>query len=133
MQEMIGHLKKAMDSRIRGSTWMSPSTKEQALTKLDRMEVMVGYPDKWRDYSGLKVDPTDLYGNVEHSVAFESVYGLSDLGKPVDRKKWDMTPQRADAYNGGLENKIVFPAGLLQAPFFNPSAMIDAKNRSTVP
>ena len=86
------------------------------------MDVMVGYPDKWRDYTKLKVDVNDLYGNVERSAQFEWDYQLTDLGKPVDHKKWGMTPQTVNAYNGGLENKIVFPAGILQAPFFDPTA-----------
>ena len=87
------------------------------------MDVMVGYPDKWRDYSTLTIDADDLYGNVAaRRTAFEWEYQLADLGKPVDRKKWGMTPQTVNAYNGGLENKIVFPAGILQAPFFDPNA-----------
>jgi putative endopeptidase len=86
------------------------------------MDVMVGYPDKWRDYSKLKVDAADLYGNVERSGQFEWEYQLSDLDKPVDKKKWLMTPQTVNAYNGGLENKIVFPAGILQPPLFDPKA-----------
>ncbi len=122
MQDMVGHLKKAMAHRITNSTWMSPATKKEALTKLSRMDVMVGYPDKWRDYTKLKIDPNDLFGNVERSNAFDWAYHLADLGKTVDRKKWDMTPQTVNAYNGGLENKIVFPAGILQAPFFSPTA-----------
>src|SRR4029450_3789673 len=83
---------------------------------------MVGYPDKWRDYSKLSIKPDDLYGNVQRSGAFEYQYQLSDLGQTVDRKKWGMTPQTVNAYNGGLENKIVFPAGILQAPYFDPKA-----------
>jgi putative endopeptidase len=86
------------------------------------MDVMVGYPDKWRDYSALTISPDDLYGNVQRSGAFEYAYQLDDLGKAVDRKKWGMTPQTVNAYNGGLENKIVFPAGILQPPYFDPKA-----------
>jgi putative endopeptidase len=122
MNVLIANLKTAMAARIRGSDWMSPATKEEALIKLSKMEVMVGYPDKWRDYSSLKVDAGDLYGNVERSRAFEWDYLRSDLGKPVDRKKWAMTPQTVNAYNGGTENKIVFPAAILQPPYFNPAA-----------
>jgi putative endopeptidase len=122
MNDLVANLKTAMAARIRKSDWMSPETKTAALEKLSKMDVMVGYPDKWRDYSSLKIDPADLYGNVERSSRFEWEYQLSDLGKPVDRKKWGMTPQTVDAYNGGLENKIVFPAGILQAPFFDPKA-----------
>jgi putative endopeptidase len=122
MNELVGNLKLAMAARIRSSDWMSPATKAQALTKLERMKVMVGYPDKWRDYSRLRIDPADLYGNVERSAAFEWAYSLEDLYRPVDSAKWGMTPQTVNAYNGGLENKIVFPAGILQPPFFNPNA-----------
>jgi putative endopeptidase len=122
MNELVANLKTAMGARIQKSDWMSPETKKAALVKLAKMDVMVGYPDKWRDYSKLKVDVNDLYGNVERSAQFEWDYQLSDLGKPVDHKKWGMTPQTVNAYNGGLENKIVFPAGILQAPFFDPKA-----------
>jgi len=122
MNELVANLKTAMAARIQKSDWMSAETKKAALEKLTKMDLMVGYPDKWRDYSKLKVDVADLYGSVERSAQFEWDYQLSDLGKPVDRKKWAMTPQTVNAYNGGLENKIVFPAGILQAPFFDPTA-----------
>jgi putative endopeptidase len=122
MVELIANLKTAMAARIQAAPWMSPATKAEAQTKLSKMSVMVGYPDKWRDYSGLKLDVDDLYGNVAASRRFEWAYTLGDLGKPVDHGKWGMTPQTVNAYNGGLENKIVFPAGILQAPFFDPAA-----------
>ena len=122
MTELVANLKTAMGSRIQRNDWMSPDTKKSALEKLSRMDVMVGYPDKWRDYSKLKVDAGDLYGNVERSGQFEWEYQLSDLDKPVDKKKWGMTPQTVNAYNSGLQNKIVFPAGILQPPLFDPKA-----------
>jgi putative endopeptidase len=122
MVDLIANLKIAMADRIQKAPWMAPATKQAALTKLSKMTVMVGYPDKWRDYSALKLDANDLYGNVRRSGAFEWAYALSDLGKPVDHAKWGMTPQTVNAYNGGLENKIVFPAGILQAPYFDPAA-----------
>ena len=122
MQELVANLKAAMADRIKANSWMAPATKNAALEKLSRMDVMVGYPDKWRDYSKLTVKADDLYGNVQRSSAFEYEYSLSDLNKTVDRKKWGMTPQTVNAYNGGLENKIVFPAGILQAPYFDPKA-----------
>ena len=122
MGELIANLKVAMAQRIQKAPWMAPATKQAALSKLSKMSVMVGYPDKWRDYSGLKLDANDLYGNVRRSGAFEWAYTLSDLGQPVDHGKWGMTPQTVNAYNGGLENKIVFPAGILQAPYFDPAA-----------
>ncbi|OWR01058.1 M13 family metallopeptidase [Sphingopyxis witflariensis] len=131
MEVLVANLKLAMGDRITGNGWMAPATKEAAQAKLAKMDVMVGYPDKWRDYSGLKIDPADLYGNVQRSTAFEYAYQLSDLGKPVDRKKWAMNPQEVNAYNGGLENKIVFPAGILQAPYFSES-VDDAVNYGAI-
>ncbi|MFC3786286.1 putative endopeptidase [Sphingopyxis italica] len=131
MEVLVANLKLAMGDRIRANSWMAPATKDAALAKLAKMDVMVGYPDKWRDYSALKIDPADLYGNVKRSAAFEYAYALSDLNKPVDRKKWAMNPQTVNAYNGGLENKIVFPAGILQAPYFSES-VDDAVNYGAI-
>ena len=122
MVELIGNLKAAMAERIKGNGWMSEATKTAALDKLGKMDVMVGYPDKFRDYSALTVDPNDLYGNVKRANRFNADYAMEDLGKAVDHKKWGMNPQEVNAYNGGGENKIVFPAGILQPPFFDPNA-----------
>jgi len=122
MEQLVANLKVAAAKRIDANNWMEPATKQAAKAKLARMDVMVGYPDKFRDYSKLAMKPDDLYGNVKRSSAFEWEYQLSDLGKPVDRKKWAMSPATVNAYNGGLENKIVFPAGILQAPYFDLSA-----------
>ncbi len=131
MEVLVTNLKLAMGDRIRANSWMAPATKDAALAKLAKMDVMVGYPDKWRDYSALQIDPADLYGNVKRSAAFEYAYGLADLNQPVDRKKWAMNPQEVNAYNGGLENKIVFPAGILQAPYFSES-VDDAVNYGAI-
>ena len=122
MEELVGNLKKAAAERIQGNSWMGDATKKAALTKLAKMDVMVGYPDRFRDYSKLEIKADDLYGNIKRSAAFEWDYSLEDLNKKVDRKKWAMSPATVDAYNGGLENKIVFPAGILQPPFFDPTA-----------
>ena len=122
MQALVANLKAAMADRIRGNDWMGDATKQAALDKLARMDVMVGYPEKFRDYSKLDLVPGDLYGNVKRMAAFNYAWSIQDAGKPVDRKKWQMNPQTVDAYNGGLENKIVFPAGILQAPFFSMKA-----------
>jgi len=122
MEQLVANLKTAAAKRIQANSWMEPATKQAAIAKLARMDVMVGYPDKFRDYSKLVVKADDLYGNVKRSSAFEWDYQLSDLGKPVDRKKWAMSPATVNAYNGGLENKIVFPAGILQPPLFDPQA-----------
>ncbi len=122
MVELVANLKTAMAARIQGNSWMSEATKAAAVTKLSRMDVMVGYPDKFRNYDALEVRPDDLYGNVKRASAFNAAYDLEDLGKPVNHKKWGMNPQTVNAYNGGGENKIVFPAGILQPPFFDPAA-----------
>jgi putative endopeptidase len=122
MDALVANLKTAMAARIQNLSWMSAPTKAQAQDKLAKIKVMVGYPVKWRDYRALKIDPQDLYGNVQRAGAFEFFYQLGKVGKPVDHEEWGMTPQTVDAYNGGLENKIVFPAGILQPPFFNPGA-----------
>ena len=131
MEALVANLKLAMAGRIEANSWMSPSTKKAAIDKLSRMDVMVGYPEKWRDYSGLRIDSGDLYGNVVRAGVFNAAYGMADLGKPVDHKKWAMSPQTVNAYNGELENKIVFPAGILQAPFFDPAAD-DAANYGAI-
>ena len=122
MDVLVANLKTAMAGRIKINDWMGESTKAAALEKLSRMDVMVGYPDKFRNYSALMISPTDLYGNAQRAGAFNAAYQMSFLGKRVDRKLWGMNPQTVNAYNGGLENKIVFPAGILQAPFFDPNA-----------
>ncbi|GAA4037759.1 M13 family metallopeptidase [Sphingomonas rosea] len=122
MESLVANLKLAAAERIRGNSWMEQPTKEAALRKLSKMDVMVGYPDKFRDYSALSMSADDLYGNVKRSSQFEWNYRLADLGQPVDRKKWAMSPATVNAYNGGLENKIVFPAGILQPPYFDPRA-----------
>ncbi len=122
MEVLVANLKVAMAKRINANDWMSPATKSAALEKLQKMDVMVGYPDTWRSYAGLTIAADDLYGNVKRAGAFNAAYNMADLGKPVDRKKWAMSPQTVNAYNGGLENKIVFPAAILQPPFFDPNA-----------
>ena len=122
MEVLVGNLKIAMAGRIKANEWMGASTKAAALEKLGKMDVMVGYPDKWRDYTALQIVAGDLYGDVQRTAVFNNNYQMSFLGKPVDRKLWGMNPQTVNAYNGGLENKIVFPAGILQAPFFDPNA-----------
>ena len=122
MEQLVQNLKLAAAERIKANSWMEEATKQAALKKLAKMDVMVGYPEKFRDYSKLEMRPDDLYGNVKRSSAFEWEYQLADLGKPVDRKKWAMSPATVNAYNGGLENKIVFPAGILQPPLFDPTA-----------
>ena len=131
MEAMIANLKGSMADRIRANSWMSDATKVSALTKLVKMQVMVGYPAKWREYGGLKIDAGDLYGNVQRAGRFNNDYQMGFLGQPVDHAKWDMNAQTVNAYNGGQENKIVFPAGILQPPFFDPKAD-DAANYGAI-
>ncbi len=122
MESLVTNLKLAMADRIRVNSWMGEATKTAALVKLSRMDVMVGYPVEFRNYAPLSITPGDLYGNVQRASAFNTADNMDQLGKPVDRAKWAMNPQTINAYNGGTENKIVFPAGILQAPFFDASA-----------
>ena len=122
MEDLVENLKKAAARRIQANSWMEAATKQAALTKLGKMDVMVGYPGKFRDFSKLTMRADDLYGNVKRSSAFEWAYQLDDLNQPVDRRKWAMSPATVNAYNAGLENKIVFPAGILAPPFFDPKA-----------
>ncbi|WP_057884020.1 M13 family metallopeptidase [Tsuneonella troitsensis] len=122
MDDLVRNLKLAMADRIRGNEWMSAPTKTAALEKLDKMDVMIGHPDEFRNYDPLTITRTSLYDNAVASTEFNADYAMADLGKPVDRKKWVMNPQTVNAYNGGLENKMVFPAGILQPPFFDAFA-----------
>lgn len=125
MIDMVANLKKAFRYRLQNLTWMEDSTKEKALEKLDTMDVKVGYPDKWRDFSGLVVKNDSYVMNVLRAGRFEfehGNYGLDKVGKPVDRDAWFMPPQAVNAYNDPMKNTIVFPAGILQPPFFNRDA-----------
>jgi putative endopeptidase len=122
MEELVGNLKLAMKARIEKLDWMSPETKREALTKLERMNVKIGYPPKWRDYSKYRVVAGDLFGNLERGIANEWDHQLDRLGKPVDRDEWEMFPQTVNAYFMPPKNEIVFPAAILQPPFFDPDA-----------
>ncbi|MBX3480879.1 MAG: peptidase M13 [Caulobacter sp.] len=122
METLVGNLKVAMRGRIENLTWMSPETKARALKKMDSFNVKIGYPDKWRDYSALTIKADDLYGNVERSGAFEWNFQVNRLHKPVDRQEWGMFPQTVNAYYDPTMNEIVFPAAILQPPFFDPQA-----------
>jgi len=127
IESMVGELKRAMAARIASAQWMNASTRQGALDKLARMKVLVGYPDKWRNYSALQLDPADLYGNVSRSTALDWAYQVGMLGKPVNPNQWGpffwgIHPQTVDAFNIASENKIIFPAALLQPPQFDPGA-----------
>ncbi|MEW6366965.1 MAG: M13 family metallopeptidase [Acidobacteriota bacterium] len=118
MDELGANLKKAMESRLRNLTWMSEATKKAALTKLAAMRVEVGYPVKWEDYTKLEVGRESFLDNVMRAGKFNFDKNLDQLGKPVDTTKWDMTPQTVNAGYNPLFNKMIFPAGILQPPFF---------------
>jgi predicted metalloendopeptidase len=115
-------LRKAFSVRIDGLTWMTAETKVKAKRKLTTFNPKIGYPDQWRDYSALSVDRNDLWGNVLRATEFEYQRQIGKLGKPVDRNEWFMTPQTVNAYANPLMNEIVFPAAILQPPFFVPGA-----------
>jgi len=121
-KEMVNNLLAALRSDIPSLSWMGPETKKQALTKLEAFTVKIGYPDKWRDYSKLSIDKGSYLGNLRRSQEFEVARELDKIGKPVDRGEWDMTPPTVNAYYNPPFNEIVFPAGILQPPFYDPNA-----------
>jgi putative endopeptidase len=120
--ELVRNLIAAMDKRLTGLEWMAPETKAKARAKLAAFTPKIGYPDKWRDYSALQIVPGDAVGNALRARAFEYQRNLDKLGKPVDRGEWGMFPQTVNAYANPLLNEIVFPAAILQPPFFDPNA-----------
>jgi predicted metalloendopeptidase len=122
MQELVENLRKAFAIRIRQLDWMSEATKVQALEKLAKVNVKIGYPDKWKDYTGLEIRPDDYIGNLLRAAEFEYRRMLNKLGNPVDRDEWHMNPQTVNAYYNPLLNEIVFPAAILQPPFFQLDA-----------
>ena len=122
MEALVANLRRAMTARIEALDWMSPETRQQALYKMSRFGVKIGYPDQWRSYDGLRLVEGDLYGNVERSSAFEWAYSVAKVNEPVDPLEWAMTPQTVNAYYNPPRNEIVFPAAILQAPFFDPNA-----------
>ena len=118
MEKLVANLIEAYRISINELAWMSPDTKVKALEKLGKFRPKIGYPDKWRDYSALQTTPDDLYGNVGRVVKFQRDQELSKIGKPVDRDEWHMAPQTVNAYYNPVMNEIVFPAAILQPPFF---------------
>ena len=120
--ELINNLKAALSDRIKTLEWMDEPTKQEALKKLAAMAVKIGYPDKWRDYSLLKIDRGPYVLNAIRAANFEVKRDLRKIGKPVDRTEWGLTPPTVNAYYQPTMNEIVFPAGILQPPFFNAKA-----------
>ena len=122
MTSLVMNLKTSLKQRIENLAWMGPQTKLEALAKLENMGVKIGYPNKWRDYSGLEITSDSYVMNILNSQAFEFRYTMNKVGKPVDREEWGMTPQTVNAGYYPNKNEIVFPAGILQPPFFNLDA-----------
>jgi len=119
---LVNNLKAALRERLTSLEWMSPATRAQAIQKLNRITVKIGYPNKWRDYSALQVSDASYVGNAQRVSQFEFQRNLKKLGKPVDTTEWGMTPPTVNAYYSPSRNEIVFPAGILQTPFFDAQA-----------
>ncbi|PST81917.1 peptidase M13 [Pedobacter yulinensis] len=122
MDELIANLRKAFEIRIKGLDWMSPETKEKALAKLHAFRPKVGYPEKWKNYEGLVINRATYFQNLRNVGAWSYKESVAQLGKPVDRSRFGMTPPTVNAYYSATMNEIVFPAGILQFPFFDPKA-----------
>jgi putative endopeptidase len=131
MQEMIRNIQAVMRDRLQGLEWMSEATRAKALAKFDRFEPMIGYTDKWRDYSAVEIRREDFFGNVSRAAVANSRRQLDRTGGKVDKREWGMTPQTVNAYFSPTTNQIVFPAGILQPPFFDPS-LDDAVNYGAI-
>jgi putative endopeptidase len=122
MQTLVGNLIEAYRQSITDVGWMGEATKAEALRKLEGFRAKIGYPEEWIDYSAVEIDPADLLGNVERAHNADVDRHLDEVGKPVDRNKWLMTPQTVNAYYHPMMNEIVFPAAILQPPFFTADA-----------
>ncbi len=122
VRQLIENLRAVLKERIEALPWMGPGTKKAALAKLAAFRVKIGYPDAWRDYGALEISRASYFGNVVRAHAFEEKRNLAKLGKPIDRNEWTMTPPTVNAYYNSSMNEIVFPAGILQPPFFYAEA-----------
>lgn len=131
MDALVANMRQAFKEGIDGLEWMSPETKQQAQDKLAKFRPKVGYPNKWRDYSQVKIVRDDLVGNITRAFLAESEYQLAKVGRPIDPEQWGMTPQTVNAYYNPVRNEIVFPAAILQPPFFNLEAE-DAVNYGAI-
>ncbi len=118
MLKLVNHLKEALRQRIMQLEWMGVNTQQKALEKLEKITVKIGYPDKWRNFGALEVTDTSYFQNIVKGSAFAFIYMLNKVNKPVDPAEWEMTPQTVNAYYNPFQNEIVFPAGILQPPFF---------------
>ncbi|MBR4391309.1 MAG: M13 family metallopeptidase [Bacteroidales bacterium] len=131
MLNLVGNLRMALRERIKNLDWMSDETKARAIHKLDCYNVKIGYPDKWLDYSSYEVTPDSYFMNIRRGKRFDHERDMAKIGKPVDKGEWDMNPQEVNAYYNPELNEIVFPAGILQPPFFNMDAD-DAVNYGSI-
>jgi putative endopeptidase len=131
MLELVGNIKAVFHDRLQKLEWMTEATRAKALAKFDRFTTKIGHPDKFRDYSKVEVRADDFLGNVERATVFESRRELARVGQPVDRSEWHMTPETVNAYFNPSQNEIVFPAGILQPPFFDVE-MDDAVNYGAI-
>ena len=122
MLSLVENLRIILQNKIKGLEWMSDVTKKEAMEKLSKMRVKIGYPDKWRTFEGLEISNKSYYDNYRGASIFNMKYEFAKIGKPADREEWGMTPQTVNAYYHPLLNEIVFPAGILQAPFFDLEA-----------
>ena len=122
MLTLVDNLKTAFGERIQAAAWMNDTTKQKALEKLGTILVKVGYPDKWRDYSGLEIKGDSYFANILRSNQFDIAYMINKIDKPTDKTEWLMTPQTVNAYYNPTTNEICFPAGILQPPFFDMNA-----------
>ena len=118
-RDLVENMRVTLGQQIQASDWLAADTKRNAMAKLNAFTAKVGYPDKWRDYSGLKVDPKSYFENSVAAARFERAYQMAKIGKPIDRGEWGMSPPTLNAYYNPLLNEIVFPAGILQPPFFD--------------
>jgi putative endopeptidase len=122
MEQLVGNLLAAMKIRIDKLEWMSPATRKEAQAKLANFKVKIGHASKWRDYSALVIKDGDVVGNAERAAKFQADFDLGRIGKPVDKGEWAITPHTVNAYYSPVKNEIVFPAAVLQPPFFDPQA-----------
>ncbi|MEL7481910.1 MAG: M13 family metallopeptidase, partial [Pseudomonadota bacterium] len=122
MREMFDNIKIAYRDRISSSEWMTPRTRSAALEKLDAITAQIGYPDRWREYAGLDIDPQDLFGNVKRSRRHRHNYNIAKLARAVDKNEWSRGPQTVNAFYSPTRNEAFIPAGYIQSPLFDPYA-----------
>ncbi len=131
MNQLVENLRVTLREELQNADWLAPETKKNAVAKLNAFVAKIGYPDRWRDYSTIKIDASDYFQNTRSAALFARTYQMAKIGKPVDRNDWGMTPPTVNAYYSPLMNEIAFPAGILQSPFFDLSAD-DAANYGAI-